>query len=39
MDCSHFCLPGVPDLWNSLMLSLVPTWIAESTEDRLENDA
>ena len=20
-DCSHWCLPGVPDMWNEILLS------------------
>ena len=25
-DCSHWCLPGVPDMWNEILLSrLLPT--------------
>jgi hypothetical protein len=27
MDCSHFCLPGLPDDWNMLMLASLADWI------------
>ncbi|KAM1890570.1 hypothetical protein ACFX14_033938 [Malus domestica] len=23
-DCSHWCLPGVPDMWNEILLNLLP---------------
>lgn len=23
MDCSHWCLPGVPDTWNQLLFSVL----------------
>ncbi|KAI4388082.1 hypothetical protein MLD38_000447 [Melastoma candidum] len=23
-DCSHWCLPGVPDVWNEILFSLLP---------------
>lgn len=38
MDCSHFCLPGVPDFWNMLMLAQVPQWMAETSEEVMEGD-
>ncbi|CAI0420472.1 unnamed protein product [Linum tenue] len=22
-DCSHWCLPGVPDIWNEMLASLM----------------
>lgn len=25
LDCSHWCLPGVPDAWNELVLSYILT--------------
>lgn len=27
-DCSHWCLPGVPDAWNELLLAMlvIPSW-------------
>lgn len=23
LDCSHWCLPGVPDMWNELLFSIL----------------
>lgn len=25
-DCSHWCLPGVPDIWNELLNDLLKVW-------------
>lgn len=38
MDCSHFCLPGVPDVWNMIMLALMPKWMAEESEEAMEGN-
>lgn len=24
-DCSHWCLPGVPDIWNEMLSSIILT--------------
>lgn len=29
MDCTHFCLPGIPDDWNLMFLASLPEWMAE----------
>jgi hypothetical protein len=30
MDCTHFCLPGLPDDWNRMFLASLPGWMAEN---------
>ena len=25
-DCSHWCLPGIPDTWNELIYAAVRSW-------------
>lgn len=34
MDCTHFCLPGLPDDWNMLFLASLPRWLAENAARR-----
>lgn len=32
-DCSHWCLPGVPDMWNEILFSyLMPSNLVSSNE-------
>jgi hypothetical protein len=26
LDCSHWCLPGVPDTWNEILYNLIIRW-------------
>ena len=44
MDCSHWCLPGVPDTWNGLLTEMLhtkfgylpstpPSWLLSTAED------
>ncbi|KAF8394437.1 hypothetical protein HHK36_020645 [Tetracentron sinense] len=32
-DCSHWCLPGVPDAWNELLYALFLKWEASRTQN------
>ncbi|XP_027077960.1 protein trichome berefringence-like 7 [Coffea arabica] len=31
-DCSHWCLPGVPDIWNEILFQLLPGFKDASSE-------
>ena len=41
LDCAHFCLPGVPDVWNSILLTKMssrPAAVAEASHSAEQKD-